>query len=217
MQKRNIIVLSSILGFILIVSIFLICFFCIPRISYAYDSITDSYYVDIVYGDATSYSIKDTIHDKPVTKIKERAFMDHKNLKEITLGKNIKEIERLAFLNCKKLEKVDLSYVEEIGRNAFENCISLKRIELNLRDVLGGVFMGCSGLESVVLNNTLSIGSYAFGLTSIQEIIIPRTCSMVGNDAFYGCSNLKKIIVKSYKLLNDRYLNSLDIVEFQPN
>ncbi|MDE6046999.1 MAG: leucine-rich repeat domain-containing protein, partial [Anaeroplasmataceae bacterium] len=138
MKKKHIIILSSIIASIVIVSIILICFFSIPRISYGYDREAETYYVDKVYGNARSYEIKESIHNKPVTKIKSRAFMNKTNLEEIILSENLIEIERLAFLNCRKLEKIDLSNVKTIGRNAFENCSSLKSVQLNLQDILGG-------------------------------------------------------------------------------
>lgn len=217
MKKKHIIIISIIGGLFLALIIFLICFFNIPRITYGYDKKTETYYVNGVYGNAKVYTIVDEIAEKPVTKIRSRVFMNKTSVEEIKLGKNIVEIERLAFLNCSKLKKIDLSTVEVIGRNAFENCRSLEMVQLNLKDILGGTFMGCSQLQTVELKNTLSIGSYAFANTAIQEFSIPRTCAEVGNDAFYGCLDLKKIIVYSYKLRNNGYLKSLGIVEFQIN
>ena len=76
MKKKHIIILSSVIGALVIVSIILICFFTIPRISYGYDHEAETYYVDKVYGNARSYVIKESIHNKPVTKIKSRAFMN---------------------------------------------------------------------------------------------------------------------------------------------
>ncbi|MDE6660483.1 MAG: leucine-rich repeat domain-containing protein [Anaeroplasmataceae bacterium] len=217
MQKKHIIIMSSIIGAICIVGIFLICFFSIPRITYGYDHEARTYYVDKVYGNAKRYTIKDSIKDKPVTKIRSRAFMNKSNLKEIILSENLEEIERLAFLNCKRLEKIDLSHVKVIGRNAFENCTSLRSVELTLEDILGGTFIGCTGLETVTLTNTLTIGTYAFAYTNIEEVTIPRNCYLIGVDAFYGCDSLRKVIVQSQRLSNDSYLNSLNGVEFQFN
>ncbi|MDE7213553.1 MAG: leucine-rich repeat domain-containing protein [Anaeroplasmataceae bacterium] len=217
MQKKHIIIMSSIIGAICIVSIILICFFTIPRITYGYDSEARTYYVDKVYGNAQKYTIKNSIKDKPVTKIRSRAFMNKSNLREIILGENLEEIERLAFLNCKRLDKIDLSSVKVIGRNAFENCTSLKEVELTLEDILGGTFIGCTSLETVTLTNTLTIGSYAFAYTKIEEITIPRNCYNVGVDAFYACNHLKKVIVQSHRLMYDSYLNSLNGIEFQIN
>ena len=214
MKKKYWIIICSIAGSILALSIFLICFFNIPRVIYGYDREADTYYVDFVYGNATSYTIKDTIHDKPVTKIKARVFMKKSNLKEVTLGKNIIEIERLAFLDCKKLKNINLDTVRVIGRNAFENCISLEEVHLSAEDILGGAFIGCNSLSKVELGDVYSIGSYAFANTSIEEIEIPSSCSLLGEEAFYGCERLKRIIVYSYYLMNNSYLKSLNGIEF---
>ncbi|MDE5856361.1 MAG: leucine-rich repeat domain-containing protein [Anaeroplasmataceae bacterium] len=214
MKKKYWIIICSIAGTILALTIFLICFFNIPRVIYGYDHEADTYFVDYVYGNASSYTIKDTIHDKPVTKIKARAFMKKSNLKEVTLGTNIIEIERLAFLDCKKLKNINLDNVKVIGRNAFENCISLEEIHLSAEDILGGAFIGCNNLSLVELKDVYSIGSYAFANTSIKEIKIPSSCSLVGEEVFYGCESLNKIIVYSYYLLNNSYLNSLNGIEF---
>ncbi|MDE7161338.1 MAG: leucine-rich repeat domain-containing protein [Anaeroplasmataceae bacterium] len=217
-MRKKYILWISISGAILIAMlIFLLCFFNIPRITYTYDHETDTYYVDTVYGNAKSYTILDEIKGKPVTKIRSRAFMNKSSIETIYLGKNIKEIERLAFLDCKKLKQIDLSGVEVIGRNAFENCSSLEEVHLTLQDILGGTFMGCTNLKIVELNSTLSIGSYAFARTGIETITIPRNCFSVGNDAFYNCLALKKILVLSYDLRYNSYLNSLGITEFQFN
>ncbi|HRF70951.1 MAG TPA: leucine-rich repeat domain-containing protein, partial [Candidatus Pelethenecus sp.] len=139
------------------------------------------------------------------------------NLVRIKLSENLKEIERLAFLNCINLEEINLETVEVIGRNAFENCRSIKSVQLTLPNISGGVFMGCTSLETVTMEQTKSIGSYAFAYTAIETITIKETTISVGVDAFYQCERLKKIIVLSEILQSNEYLNSLDIVEFQGN
>lgn len=212
MNKKHIIIIAlSIL--IIAITIFLICFFTIPRIKYSYDKKLDYYYVSRVYGNASYYEIADTINDKPVKKINSRAFMNKSNLEKVKLGSNIEEIERLAFLDCHNLLEINLDNVKIIGRNAFENCSSLNNITLNLDDILGGVFMGCSSLENVRLNNTLSIGSYAFANTNINTISIPKSCVLVYEKSFYKCNNLKKILVFNELLMENSYLKSLDNVE----
>ncbi|MDE6947383.1 MAG: leucine-rich repeat domain-containing protein [Anaeroplasmataceae bacterium] len=217
MNRKHILVIISILMLLFSVSIILICYYCIPRISYTYDAITDSYQVDTVFGNAESYHIESTIKNKPVTKIRSKAFMNKTNLVRIKLSENLKEIERLAFLNCINLEEINLETVEVIGRNAFENCRSIKSVQLTLPNISGGVFMGCTSLETVTMEQTKSIGSYAFAYTAIETITIKETTISVGVDAFYQCERLKKIIVLSEILQSNEYLNSLDIVEFQGN
>ncbi len=210
-KKHIIIIVLSIL--ILAITIFLICFFNIPRIKYNYDKNSDYYYVSKVYGNSSYYEIVDDINGKPVKKINSRVFMNKSNLKKIKLGKNVEEIERLAFLDCHNLLEINLDNVKIIGRNAFENCNSLNNITLNLNQILGGTFMGCTSLENITLNNIISIGSYAFAYTNINEISIPQSCILVASNSFYKCNNLKKIYIFNINLLNDSYLKSLNNVD----
>ncbi|MDE7264493.1 MAG: leucine-rich repeat domain-containing protein [Anaeroplasmataceae bacterium] len=214
MKRKFILVFSA--SLVLIIGIVLLCWFTIPRIQYKYDSETDSYFVNKVYGNADVYKIENEIHHRPVTKICSRAFMG-KDIKRIEFGVNLIEIERLAFLDCKKLEEIDLSTVKIIGRNAFENCCKLTSVHLNIEDIMGGTFMGCSSLSQVTLNHTITLGSYAFAGTGIEVITIPDTCSLVGNDVFDSCNSLKKVIVKSHYLEQNSYLKSLNIVTFDFN
>ncbi len=214
LKKKYSIIIAILSSIGLAIAIFILCFFTIPRITYGYDNQTDTYYVDKVYGNAKEYTILDTIDNKPVTKIQSRAFMNQTNLVTLHMGKNISIIERLAFLDCKKLEAIDLTRIEFIGRNAFENCISLKEIDLTAHDISGGSFIGCTSLSRVSLTSTSTIGSYAFYKTDLQEITIPASCTLVGEYAFDSCPNLKKIIVLSEKLQSNAYLKSLKGVVF---
>ncbi|MCI9182442.1 MAG: leucine-rich repeat domain-containing protein [Acholeplasmatales bacterium] len=215
MKKKNILILAISIGSTVALLLFLILYFNIPRLHYTYDAATDSYYVDRVYGNASSYTISDEKNSKPVTKILSRTFMDKTGIKRIDLGKNIKVIERMAFLNCTKLESINLENVESIGRNAFENCISLKKIELKIEDVMGGTFIGCKNLKEISLTSTKTIGSYAFSFTAVECITLPETCKNVAEYTFYQCMNLNKIIVLSSSLRDNTYLQSLEGVEFR--
>ena len=57
MNKKLICVIISSISLMLI--IFLICFYNIPRIDYDYDKKMDIYYVDKAYGNAKKYTILD--------------------------------------------------------------------------------------------------------------------------------------------------------------
>lgn len=199
---------------ILALSIFLICFFSIPRIGYSYDKDTESYMVSRVYGNAKTYTIKEEIKGHPVTTIKAKAFMNKKKLKNVTLGVNVKKIERLAFSGCTNLKTIDLSHIYEIERNAFADCKQLSEVKLNAKHIGGGAFMGCENLENVSLTNTKSIGTFTFSGCSIERIILPESLEILGNDAFDGCQNLVEIIVYSKKLESNDYILSLNQVKF---
>lgn len=198
---------------LLCLSIFLICYFNIPRISYAFDETTNSYYVDRVYGNAKSYTIKEEIKGKPVTAIGVKAFMDKTHLESVYFGEGIQRVERLSFSGCVRLRDIDLSNVDHIGRNAFADCHSIEKLDLYASYLDGGAFYGCSQLRQVSLSNTIIIGSYAFAQTMITSITLPESLSELGIDAFYQCDSLKEIKVLSKKWLKNPYLLSLEQVK----
>ncbi len=214
MKKKQIIYLCTLLICFIAICASLLCYYLIPRITYAYDKETESYYVDKVYGNAKSYTIASYVHSKPVTKIRARAFMNKTKMQKVILSETIVEVERMSFKGCKRLKEVNLNNVEKIGRNAFQNCVSLEQIELQARYIDGAAFMECHHLSSVLLKRTSIIGSYAFAYTNIEEIVIPSTCHTLGVDAFYACDNLKKIVVHSPHLKNNAYLNTFENIEF---
>ncbi len=193
----------------------ILCAYLIPRVEYAYDSITDTYYVADVYGNAKSYVIKDEVKGKPVTKIKAKAFMDKTNLEELSMGKNVTEIERLAFNGCHQLKKIDLSNIKVIGRSAFADCSSLTSVHLYVEHITGGTFFGCESLEEVILENTKSIGSYAFSFTAVKSITLPATMESLSVGAFDDCSLLKEIIVQSKYLVSNDYLKQFEGTRFE--
>ncbi len=215
MKKKILMLAIPITIFIVIFSLLL--FYNIPRIKYKYDSSTDSYFVDEVYGNAKVYEIKNEYNNKMVTTIGVRAFYNHSNLEEIILPTNVSLINRLAFSQCPKLKKINLENVKDISRNAFDNDISLTEIKLdNLINLGASAFLNCP-LDKVDFSNNnclLSIGSMCFMNSKIKEINIPRSCKTIGEDCFYNCKNLIQINVYGSLLKNNDYLKSLDIVNY---
>ena len=150
MKKKKLIFIIPILIFIVIFSSLLAL--NIPHIKYGYDSTTDSYFVEEVFGNAKKYEIKNEYNNKKVTTIGVRAFYNHSNLEEIILPENVCHINRLAFAECPKLSKINLENVKEISRNAFDYDISLTEVNLDSIVNLGGsVFLNTS-LEKVNFN-----------------------------------------------------------------
>lgn len=215
MKKKILIFAVPISIFIIIFSLLL--FFNIPRVKYKYNPEKDSYFVAEVFGNASSYEILDEYKGKLVTDIGVRAFYNHSNLKEIKLGKNVEYINRLAFAECPKLEKINLENVKEISKNAFNYDTSLTEVNLDSIVNLGAsVFLNTS-LEKINFNDNtrlLSIGSLCFMNTNIKLISIPKSCYFIGEDCFYNCKNLIQINVYGSLLKNNSYLKSLDIVNY---
>ncbi|MBQ4584583.1 MAG: leucine-rich repeat protein [Clostridia bacterium] len=98
-----------------------------------------------------------------LTELGEKAFALCPELKEVTLGTGLKEIENQAFIRCLKLERINLESVEKIGLEAFAES-SLKEINLSSIKVIGPyAFTESAKLEKVILSeNAIEIDEGAF-------------------------------------------------------
>ena len=194
--------------------LFFVLFFSIPRLNYKYSETYNGYIVSKCYGDSNTYKVKESHKKENVSGVGVRAFYQ-KNIKEINFKNpdNILVIERLAFSECKKLEKIDISNVKYFERNCFSYCKNLKVEELNAIDIGASTFYGCESITSIKLNEGLkSIGSYAFSKTNIEVLDLPSSVVEIYNDAFSDMANLKEINVHFSSLSRDSrlYLNTLD-------
>ena len=106
----------------------------------------------------------------------------------------------------KTIRKLDMNSVEElrnvkgIGQEVFKDCDKLKSIIIgeNVKIIGLRVFNGMLGLKEVILNKNLEkIGRYSFAGAGISSIIIPKSVTEINYAAFYGCQNLKTIIMES--------------------
>jgi len=110
-----------------------------------------------------------------ITKVEEGLFSNAK-IKEVTIGKNVTEIEKFAFNRCKTLKSIDIpGNVETIGYESF---------------------LGSESLESVTLHEGLKrIDSSAFfQVFNLSEITIPSSMELVTDRAF-ACGHLKSITI----------------------
>ncbi len=173
MKKKNILILAISIGSTVALLLFLILYFNIPRLNYTYDAATDSYYVDRVYGNASSYTISDEKNSKPVTKILSRTFMDITGIKRIDLGKNIKVIEDVmggTFIGCKNLKEISLTSTKTIGSYAFSftavECITLPETCKNVAEY---TFYQCMNLNKIiVLSSSLRDNTYLQSLEGVE-------------------------------------------------
>lgn len=207
MKKNILIVVSTI---IVGITIFLLLFFNIPRISYRL--IDGGYEIKNVYGNKKKIYIPSSYKNKPVISIGERCFEDKKNLNSIIFAKNsnISVIKILAFNGCKNLKELTLpDSMLEIENNAFQNCIGLEEVYCNKLIYLGGsAFFGCSNLNTIDLGDNLEvIGSFAFyECSSITLVSIPDSCKAIYNKAFAYCYSLEKLYIPSGTVLYDDYV-----------
>lgn len=110
-----------------------------------------------------------------LTYIGEEAFRYCKNLEEVVLGNGVTEISYMAFADCDRLSRVNLSNVQTLGDGAFSQT-GLSNADLSSATDIGTyVFVSCDSLTSVRLNeNGCSIGEGAFAyctaLTTVENL-----------------------------------------------
>ncbi len=152
-----------------------------------------------------SYVIPDTVTD-----IAYGAFSWFSDLEEITLSKNIKNIENYAFYYCKNLKKINWNitnpndfakwnYIFASAGNSDDGIAvvfgdNIERLPANMF-YSDKVTAYCTKIKSITLPDTItSIPDYAFAYCGfLTDITIPDTITSIGEYAFRNCLLLEKI------------------------
>ncbi|MBR1593342.1 MAG: leucine-rich repeat protein [Alloprevotella sp.] len=127
------------------------------------------------------------------------SFKDCTNLRRVTLGEELNDINDSSFENCRALESIDVnSSLRYVGKRAFYGCSSLKTMNLTGADQLGeSVFEGCTSLSNVKgLENAYALPNRFFANSGIETFHFSPTNSYSSyNDVFEGCSRLHTLTV----------------------
>ena len=168
----------------------------------------------IVLMEATSEEIESCVIHENTKFIYENAFNYCHNLTRIEIPDGVIQIDEFAFFDCSGLtgELKIPSSVKAIGEGAFEACFSLTSITIGKGvTTLGDAsFKECLNLKNFVvdIDNTAyqSINgnlyskdgtvliAYAAG-KSDTNFTVPNEITTIGDEAFYGCSNLTSITI----------------------
>ena len=137
-------------------------------------------------------------------------------VKTLTIGKE-------AFYYCSGLSNIQFPQEVKtltIGEEAFYECSGLSSIQFpkkveTLTIGLGyNAFYGCSKLSNIQFPQeveTLTIGVGTFcGCSNLTEITFPAGLRSLGNYAFSGCTNLKKVVCKELLPPASGYLGAPD-------
>jgi len=151
------------------------------------------------------------------------SFLGAKNLKNITIGPNVKKIGKNAFEACYNLEQIDFSKsnIKTIEEQAFKNCIKIKKIELpiSLTKMGSGALEGLVSLEEIKMpfigekredSDNLSTSrdflcfsfggpmySYSEYVPSALKKIEIYDITRIHNVTFYNLKNVEEIIISS--------------------
>ena len=165
----------------------------------------------------TSITIPDSVD---FTYENESIFEGCSQLTQVTLPKRCTFIPSYMFLNCSKLQQLEIpNSVTALGvcfmvgtaiesltlpngmtaldPNAFNGCQTLKEVVLpkNLKTIYYSAFENCTALKKVVFSTNLEeIEHDAFkGCSALEEITLPASLKKIGYAAFKNCAALHSV------------------------
>lgn len=151
-----------------------------------------------------------------ISELRIGAFINS-NIEEVNLSKNIVEIPRLCFGNCKNLKKINLENVKTIVDFAFNDCSALEEADLKNCNFIGAYgFSKCENasfknlenvefinemalnkckMDFITLNKIITIKEKAFKDCEIFSLKINNECD-IDKSAFYDAKITKLILSK---------------------
>lgn len=126
----------------------------------------------------TNITIPEKIEGYPVTKIQDRAFVNCRTLKSITIPSSVTQFGEYVFYGCENLSNVTLPN--------------------NLKTISAGLLANCKSLTKITIPNTVTkIDGGAFSDTGLIELVIPNSVKEICYGVFGNCPNLKSITIPS--------------------
>lgn len=108
-------------------------------------------------------------------------------MKTIQLPNSLISIDYLAFANCSNIESITIpSSVVSIYSNAFSGCTALSEIIVDSQNSVYDSRDNCNAIIETS-TNTLVIGC--------KNTIIPNSVTIIGSNAFAGCTDLSSIAI----------------------
>lgn len=207
--------------------------FLLPQagIGFEYERVQDYYKITQYTGNSQNVTIPDTIWFKPVAAIASNAFSmrnDKANAVNVKLGKNISQIHENAFKDYSSLKELDCSAVQIksgciflVKANAFENCTNLEKITFPHAciNIESSAFKKCSSLEEIYTfdqhilytsenqNFKATIGMFEDNGNPFEKN------SIIGSQAFEGCTSLKNLSLINTRLEYNSFENCTGVTE----
>ncbi|MBQ3507547.1 MAG: leucine-rich repeat domain-containing protein [Clostridia bacterium] len=158
-----------------------------PAADFTYELADDGATITAYTGGEVVVVIPDSVEDKPVVAIGEKAFADKVGLKAISVPDTVKSIGTGAFAGCKSLTSLRTPVFTCEGADYFGALFGATSHEAQGSAVP-------VGLSTLVLTGGEAIPDYAFyACRALEAVAIPETITEIGDFAFYGCEKLAYI------------------------
>lgn len=148
--------------------------------------------------------IAEQINGLPVVQIDVRAFEGNQAITRVVMPSTVKSVGPEAFKDCINLKTVSIpDSVWYVASNAFDGCTSLKYTEKGGAFYLGNDKNPCAFLshlldksiaECDIASSTVCISQSAFfGCGNIKKLVIPSGVLNISGSSFEGCSSLEEL------------------------
>ena len=192
-------------------AIFSICFICAQALDLSLGGLTYTLNTDtkeatlvLCFSNNTQVvNIPATIEHKgeryTVVAIGDYCFYNKSSITAVTFDADaqIKRIGKKSFMNCNKIESLDLpDEVTALGSYSFASCSALTSLDLpaKLESMDEGCFSECTSLTEVTIpEQVTNIGKDCFGgCSALQSVNFQGNPENIDQSAFNGCSALTK-------------------------
>lgn len=121
----------------------------------------------------------------------EKEFFINKKVQQIQIPRTVVKIEEGAFNLFPNLKKILVSKNNKVFKSTGAALLSKN----------GKILYQVCGTSKTyqVPKGVTKIANRAFAYTSVEKVILPKTCTFIGNRAFFKCTKLKKINISNVK------------------
>ncbi len=132
-------------------------------------------------------------------------------LKSLVIPASVTSLGRNITLDCRNLKSIKVNSANKVF-DSRKNCNAIIKTDINLllegcrrtrlpKDIVAigpYAFAGALGLKRIVIPSSVQyIFDRAFAFCPLEKIEIPASVSLIHNNPFFGCGNIRSITVKS--------------------
>lgn len=143
-----------------------------------------------------------TVWKKTISNKGTSIFSGHEYMKTLTLGKGVETVNTGTFWNCKELAHI---YIEaedlKIEKKAFNNCKKLNKVEVSSSvtklTIEEGAFSNCPNLSNINLNSSsITFQNNKF----MKTLTLGKGVETVNTGTFWSCEKLEHVYIEAEKL-----------------